>query len=67
VLGAAQSGGATSLRLLRVTRDADVIEVARRDARAVVEVDPELQTHPALAAAIRTMLAGEREEYLERA
>jgi ATP-dependent DNA helicase RecG len=67
VLGAAQSGGATSLRLLRVTRDADVIEVARRDARAVVEVDPELQTHPALAAAIRTMLAGERDEYLERA
>lgn len=67
VLGAAQSGGASSLRLLRVARDGDVIERARTDAREVVEADPELDSHPALRAAIDRQLAGEREEFLDRA
>ena len=67
VLGAAQSGVGSSLRLLRVTRDGDVIERARGDARAVVDVDPELLTHPELRAAIEHLLAGDREEFLDRA
>ena len=67
VLGASQSGVASSLRLLRVTRDADLIEQARADARAVVEQDPELESHPALRDAIDVLLAGEREEFLDRA
>ena len=66
VLGAAQSGGASSLRLLRVTRDADVIEQARADATALVEQDPELSAWPALDAAIADRLSGDREEFLER-
>jgi ATP-dependent DNA helicase RecG len=66
VLGAAQSGGATSLRLLRVTRDADVIEEARVEARSVVAADPELERHPDLLAAIDVLLDGEREEFLDR-
>ncbi|UJP39486.1 ATP-dependent DNA helicase RecG [Cellulomonas palmilytica] len=67
VLGASQSGASTSLRLLRVTRDGDLIEQARADARAVVEQDPELESYPALRDAIDLLLAGERDEFLDRA
>jgi ATP-dependent DNA helicase RecG len=66
VLGAAQSGGSSSLRLLKVTRHGDVIERARDAARALVDADPDLREHPALAAAIQHLLAGEREEFLDR-
>ena len=55
VLGSGQSGG-SSLKLLRVVRDADVIERARQDAREVIAADPGLADHPALASAIRTWL-----------
>ena len=67
VLGAAQSGGASSLRLLRVARDGAVIERARADARTVVGADPDLGEHPVLRAAIDRLLVGEREEFLDRA
>jgi len=66
VLGASQSGR-SSLRLLRVVRDADVIAEAREDAARVVAGDPSLAGHPALAAAIDEFLDPQREEFLERA
>jgi len=66
VLGASQSGAASSLRLLRVVRHADVIAKAREDAVAVVAADPGLEKHPALAAAIERWLDPQREEFLER-
>ncbi|WP_276319560.1 helicase-related protein, partial [Cellulomonas endophytica] len=66
VLGSAQSGGGSSLRFLRVTRDGAVIERARQDARALVAEDPDLAGHPLLRAAIGRQLAGEREEFLDR-
>lgn len=65
VLGAAQSGGRNSLRLLRVVRDADILATARDDARALIAADPTLERAPALADAIGAWL-GEREEFLER-
>ena len=67
VLGAAQHGSSSSLRLLRVTRDAAVIERARTDARALVEQDVDLAPWPSLRTAIEESLTGEREEFLERA
>jgi ATP-dependent DNA helicase RecG len=67
VLGASQSGTGSSLRLLRVLRDAEVIVTARDDAVDVVGTDPTLAGHPALAAAIDTWLDPAREEFLERA
>jgi len=67
VLGAAQSGGRNSLRLLRVIRDQEVIEVARKDAHTLVDGDPTLAAHPVLAVAIEEWLEPEREEFLERA
>ena len=66
VLGAAQSGGRSSLRLLRVTRDEDVIVRAREDAAAVVERDPDLEQHPVLADTLRRLLDPDREAFLER-
>ncbi len=66
VLGAAQSGRSSSLRLLRVVKDANVISEARAEATAVVEADPELAAHPELRAAIAEWLDPVREEYLDR-
>jgi ATP-dependent DNA helicase RecG len=66
VLGAAQSGARTSLRLLRVVRDEDVIAAARAEAGPLVEADPELAALPGLRAALAEVLDPEREAYLER-
>ena len=67
VLGASQSGRSSSLRLLRVVRDAELLATARQDARALVATDPSLAAWPALAAAIDDWLDPRREEFLERA
>jgi ATP-dependent DNA helicase RecG len=66
VLGAAQSGR-SSLRLLRVVRDAEIIARAREDARTLIAADPRLDRHPALAQAIGMWLGEDQEEFLERA
>nr|BFF11723.1 ATP-dependent DNA helicase RecG [Microbacterium flavescens] len=49
VLGDAQSGARSSLRLLRVVKDADIIAEARVAAEAVLADDPALTRHPGLA------------------
>ncbi len=66
VLGASQSGRRSSLRMLAVLRDEDVIENARTEASALVERDPELSTVPALARAVESLLDEERADYLEK-
>ena len=45
VLGAAQSGRKSSLRLLNVMRDEELIAKARQDAEELVAVDPRLVNH----------------------
>lgn len=52
VLGDVQSGKRSSLKLLRVVADADVIEQARADAQAVIEKDPTLRGNVQLAGAV---------------
>lgn len=52
VLGGAQSGVRSSLRLLRVVKDADLIAKARVEAEHLLAEDPALVQHPGLAAAI---------------
>ncbi|GAB3411329.1 ATP-dependent DNA helicase RecG [Schumannella luteola] len=56
VLGSAQSGGRSSLRLLRVAKDGDLIGDAREAAAGVLDDDPTLAQHPALAAALARRL-----------
>ncbi|MCU1677914.1 MAG: ATP-dependent helicase RecG, partial [Frankiales bacterium] len=66
VLGASQSGRG-SLHFLRLSKDADVIAAARSEATALIEADPTLADHPALAEAIAASFDDDRAEYLERA
>lgn len=67
VLGSAQSGHRSSLRLLSVLHDGDVIESARETATAIVSEDPDLAAHPALAAAAAALVAEEQAAFLEKA
>ena len=67
VLGAAQSGTRSGLRLLSVLRHEDVILAAREAATAVVEGDPDLSSEPALADAVRRLVESEQADYLEKA
>jgi ATP-dependent DNA helicase RecG len=66
VLGESQSGRRSSLRLLTLLRDEDIIREAREEATALVEKDPELREHPELAAELTALLDEERAEYLEK-
>jgi ATP-dependent DNA helicase RecG len=66
VLGEAQSGSRSHLRLLSLLRDADLIAEARREAVELLDRDPELDGHPALAAAVAALVDQERAEYLEK-
>ncbi|MET0296192.1 MAG: ATP-dependent DNA helicase RecG [Microbacterium sp.] len=66
VLGDAQSGARSSLRLLRVVKDADLIAEARVAAEAVLADDPALVRHPGLAAAISRSVSSEDRAALAR-
>ncbi|GAA1163020.1 ATP-dependent DNA helicase RecG [Kribbella jejuensis] len=66
VLGVAQSGKRSSLKLLSVLRDEDVILAARQEATRIVGVDPALSEFPELLAIVRNALESETTEYLEK-
>ncbi|MET8569061.1 ATP-dependent DNA helicase RecG [Streptomyces sp. NPDC004783] len=66
VLGQAQSGARTSLRVLAVIEDEEIIAEARQEAAAVVAADPELTGLPGLRTALDALLDEEREQYLEK-
>ncbi|MGW4432799.1 ATP-dependent DNA helicase RecG [Streptomyces tendae] len=66
VLGQAQSGARTSLRVLAVIEDEEIIAEARQEAAAVVAADPELTGLPGLRTALEALLDDEREQYLEK-
>ncbi|MFD0317494.1 ATP-dependent DNA helicase RecG [Streptomyces flavalbus] len=66
VLGQAQSGARTSLRMLAVIEDEEIIAEAREEATAVVAADPELTKLPGLRTALDALLDEEREQYLEK-
>lgn len=57
ILGTAQSGGKSTLRLLRVTKHGDIIEHARDVAEALLAEDADLTRHPELRALLHTLEA----------
>ena len=61
VLGASQSGVRSSLRLLRVLRDADLIVRARQIADNLLTADPTLEKHPNLAETLANLDAARQE------
>jgi len=67
VLGEAQAGRKKSLKLLSVLTDEELIGHARQEATALVDGDPDLKAHPALATAIASILDEDRAEFLEKA
>jgi ATP-dependent DNA helicase RecG len=66
VLGASQSGSRSQLKLLRVTRDGDIIAAAREAAAATLGADPALDGYPALRAAIERSSDEEARAFLDK-
>ncbi len=66
VLGQAQSGTRSSLRMLAVIDDEEVIAEAREGGPRIVAADPDLERLPALRTALDALLDEEREQYLEK-
>ena len=65
ILGAAQAGRHSHLKLLRLLADEDLIGQARQEATAVVSADPQLAGHPALREAIDELF-GHQADYLDK-
>ncbi|WP_328422974.1 ATP-dependent DNA helicase RecG [Streptomyces sp. NBC_00443] len=66
VLGQAQSGARTSLRMLAVIEDEEIIAEAWEEAATLVAADPELTGLPGLRTALDALLDEEREQFLEK-
>jgi ATP-dependent DNA helicase RecG len=64
VLGDAQSGGQSGLKLLRVVKDAKIIAEAREQAEALLKRDPELSGEVQLAGAVLDFTRGGESEIL---
>jgi ATP-dependent DNA helicase RecG len=67
VLGVAQSGRRSSLKLLEVLRHGELIAEARIAAAELLDRDPELTENPGLALALADLMDSERADYLEKA
>jgi ATP-dependent DNA helicase RecG len=67
VLGAAQSGTRSGIRMLSLLEDEELIATARREATALLETERGLADHPGLAAEVAALATDERAEWLEKA
>ncbi|MHB9858797.1 ATP-dependent DNA helicase RecG [Streptomyces sp. YIM S03343] len=66
VLGQAQSGARSSLRVLAVIDDEEIITAARQEATTLVATNPTLTDLQGLETALTALLDEEREQYLEK-
>lgn len=66
VLGTEQSGSRSSLRLLEVVRDEQVVADARVAAERVIDLDPDLSRHRALWHVVDRLTHDQRSEFLEK-
>ncbi|GAA3007496.1 ATP-dependent DNA helicase RecG [Streptomyces lactacystinicus] len=66
VLGQAQSGVKSSLKVLSVLEDEEVILTARTEATRLVAEDPDLAAHPELRTALESLLDEDRAAYMEK-
>ncbi|TFV45469.1 ATP-dependent DNA helicase RecG [Blastococcus sp. TF02A-35] len=67
VLGAAQSGRRSGIKLLSLLEDEELIAEARAEAIALLSTDRGLADHPGLAAEVAALASDERAEWLEKA
>jgi ATP-dependent DNA helicase RecG len=66
ILGAAQHGRRSGLRLLSLLRDEQLIADARAAAAELITEDATLSAYPALAASVAELVDEDRAEYLEK-
>ena len=66
VLGASQSGTQSHLRLLRVLRDEELIETARKDAQDLIATSLDLSGYPALREELNAMQKDMAVDYLDK-
>ena len=66
VLGSTQSGGRSSLRLLRVARDGELITDARELAAGILQSDPTLERHTELRDALARRLDETSRDFLAK-
>ncbi|GAA3391021.1 ATP-dependent DNA helicase RecG [Cryptosporangium minutisporangium] len=66
VLGVAQSGRRSRLKLLSLLHDEELIRDARTEAMTLVAEDPELRAYPGLAAAVDALVDADAADYLEK-
>jgi ATP-dependent DNA helicase RecG len=66
VLGAAQSGRRSRLKLLSLLTDYDLIALAKDEAQQVIAADPELAEHPELRDFLADSLDPDRSEFLHK-
>jgi ATP-dependent DNA helicase RecG len=66
VLGAAQSGRKSQLKLLSLLQDEQLIRAARAEAQLVIEADPELADHPGLREFLGDWIDEDRTEFLHK-
>ncbi|MGY1722516.1 ATP-dependent DNA helicase RecG [Blastococcus sp. SYSU DS0533] len=67
VLGAAQSGRRSGIKLLSLLEDEELIADARAEATALLSTERGLADHPGLAAEVAALASDERAEWLEKA
>ncbi|MGY1808396.1 ATP-dependent DNA helicase RecG [Blastococcus sp. SYSU D00669] len=67
ILGAAQSGSRSGVKLLSLLEDEELIATARAEANALLATDRGLAGHPGLAAEVAALATDERAEWLEKA
>jgi ATP-dependent DNA helicase RecG len=67
VLGAAQSGNRSGVKMLSLLEDEDLIAEARAEATALLATDRGLADHPGLAQEVAALATDERAEWLEKA
>ena len=66
VLGAAQSGRKSQLKLLSLQQDEPLIRAARAEAQQVIEADPELAEHHGLREFLSDTFDSDRTEFLHK-
>ena len=67
ILGAAQSGKRSGVRMLSLLEDEELIATARAEATALLETERGLADHPGLAAEVAALTSDERADWLEKA
>lgn len=66
VLGSNQSGSQSHLRLLKVLRDEDLIEKARKDAETLIAMDNDLNKYPLLKSELSKLQRDQSIDYLDK-